>query len=360
MMATQTSDPRTAQSALAGAGGHKESVIAGIDLGGTKMAVCLASESRVLARHRVSVPRSGTESAVAEAMIALVSDSCRSIGIQPASLVAIGVSACGPFEGAQGQLASAAPNLCGGLAADSLLPNRWTRLPLEAPLRESFSTADVVIANDAQSALLAEHRFGALRGVSHGAYLTWSTGIGVGLMLDNRLVRGKAGNAGHAGHSVVPSSSNYRPRCGCGNDGDVESLAGGAALAHAWGHDTVDLFAAYRRGDHRASALVERALDAVSDLLYNLFVTLDLERVAIGGGLFCGQSDVLLPALRRRLFEAGRYPGMQGMLAGTSVVAVNDPSRTAEMGALCLVLPQAWQPSWSDEVLAKTDSAIAA
>ncbi|MBM3408038.1 MAG: ROK family protein [Betaproteobacteria bacterium] len=360
MMPPRTGDPRAAEPAFAAKGAQTESVIAGIDLGGTKMAVCLASESRVIARHRAAVPKSGAESAVTEAMIALVSDSCMSLGIEPASLAAIGVSACGPFEGARGQLASAAPNLCGGLTADSVLPNRWMRIPLEAPLRDRFRTADIVIANDAQSALLAEHRFGALRGASHGAYLTWSTGIGVGLMLDNRLVRGKAGNAGHAGHSMVAASGSHRPRCGCGNDGDVESLAGGAALAHAWGNDTVALFEAFRRGDHRASGLVESALDAVSDLLYNLFVTLDLERIAIGGGLFCGQSDLLLPALRRRLFESGRYPGMQGMLAGTRVVAVSDPSRTAEMGALCLVLPQDWQPHWSDKFSANHDSVIAA
>lgn len=335
-------------------------MIAGIDLGGTKIAACLASESEVMVRRRAPVPRSGDEGAVVRAMIALVTDCCREAGVSPEMLEAVGVAACGPFEGAAGQLASAAPNLCGGLSADSELPNRWMKVALEAPLRERFGGRTVAIANDAQAALLAEHRFGALRGVHDGAYVTWSTGIGVGLMVDGRLLRGKAGNAGHAGHSMVPSAQLLRPRCGCGNEGDVESIAGGASLARAWGGTTVELFDAYRRGESEAVGLIGRAIDALSDLLYNLFVTLDLERVAIGGGLFCSQADVLLPALRTRLFDGTRQPGMRGMLAGASVVAVSDPSRTAELGALCLVLPESWQPRWSSESPAESDSAMAA
>lgn len=335
-------------------------MIAGIDLGGTKIAACLASESDVIVRRRAPVPRSGDEQAVARAMIALVADCCREAGVSLESLQAVGVAACGPFEGEAGQLASAAPNLCGGVAADSELPNRWMRVALEAPLRARFGERPVTIANDAQAALLAEQRFGALQGIHDGAYVTWSTGIGVGLMVDGRLLRGKAGNAGHAGHSMVPSALLLRPRCGCGNEGDVESLAGGASLARSWGGTTIELFDAYRGGDSEAIGLIGRALDAMSDLLYNLFVTLDLERVAIGGGLFCSQSDVLLPALRARILNGSRQPGVRGMLEGTSVVEVSDPSRTAELGALCLVLPESWQPRWSGEFPAETDSAMAA
>jgi glucokinase len=335
-------------------------VIAGIDLGGTKIAACVANESGVVARARAPVPRSGDERTIARAMLALLDGCCREAGVSSEALQAVGVAACGPFEGLAGQLASAAPNLCGGLSPASDLPNRWMRVALEEPLLEAFGERTLAIANDAQAALCAEYRFGALRGVSHGAYLTWSTGIGVGLMLDGRLVRGKSGNAGHAGHSLVPSAQSLRPRCGCGNEGDVESLAGGAALARAWGGETLDLFNACRRGESAAVAIVDGALDAIADLVYNLFVTLDLERIAIGGGLFCSQSDVLLPALRARLFESGRYPGMRGMLAGASVVAVSDPARTAELGALCLVLPQSWQLRWSAEFPAEAVAAIAA
>ena len=193
-----------------------------------------------------------------------------------------------------------------------------------------------------QAALVAEHRFGVLRGTTDCAYITWSTGIGVGLMLDGQLLRGKSGNAGHAGHSVVPSRSSPLPQCGCGNEGDVESLAGGASLARRWGADTESLFDAWRAGDARAAALVDQAIDAVADLIYNLVVTLDIDHVAIGGGLFCAQADRLLHALRARVAASGRRPGMRSMVEPLRIAAVDDPRRTAELGALSLVIPADW------------------
>ena len=332
--------------ALSGVAAASRPWVAGLDLGGTKIAACIAAPSGVVARSRVAVPRTGDNRAVARAMIAELEQCCAQLAIGPDQLATVGVSACGPFVGARGALGSAAPNLCGGLGVTASLPNDWTQIDLEAPLRERFG--HVVIANDAQAALVAEHRFGALRGSTDCAYLTWSTGIGVGLMLDGRLLRGKSGNAGHAGHSVVPSRSVPLPQCGCGNEGDVESFAGGASLARRWGADTESLFAAWRGGDARAAALVDQALDAVADLIYNLVTTLDIERVAIGGGLFCAQADRLLPALRARLAGSGRRPGMRSMLESVTIVAVNDPGRTAELGALSLVIPADWHEVWPE------------
>ena len=324
--------------------------LAGVDLGGTKIAVCVADASGVRARRRVPVPLTGDEFTIARTITELVLACCSDAGLAPSSLSAVGVSACGPFVGEPGHLASAAPNLCGGLSKGALLPNRWTRVPIEAPLRQAFG--EVVLTNDAQAALLAEHRFGALQGVADCAYLTWSTGIGVGLMLDGRLLRGKSGNAGHAGHSVVPSEATDAGRCACGNESDVESIAGGAALAQRWGADTQSLFAACRQGDPAARARVDRAIDAVADLIYNLIVTLDLGRVAIGGGLFCAQADLLLPALRERVFESARRPGMRGMLTGVRIEPIEDPGRTSELGALALVAPVGWQPAQQSSVIA--------
>ncbi len=339
-------DGQSGADASAGAAMTSTRWVAGVDLGGTKIAACVATEAGVVARRRTAVPRTGDTGAVARAMIEQIIECCAQASVDPDQLCAVGISACGPFVGDRGALGSAAPNLCGGLSEGATLGNDWTRIDLEAPFRERFS--GVVLANDAQAALLAEYRFGALRGASDCAYLTWSTGIGIGLMVDGRLLRGKSGNAGHAGHSLVPSEAASGARCGCGNEGDVESLAGGAALSRSWGADTESLFTAFRRGDPRAVRLLDRALDAVADLIYNLVVTLDIERVAIGGGLFCAQADVLLPALRERLTGSRRRPGMQSILKGLMVVAVDDPGRTAELGALSLVIPADWQVSSPD------------
>jgi glucokinase len=65
--------------------------------------------------------------------------------------------------------------------------------------------------------------------MDHCAYVTWSTGIGLGLCVDGHVLRGKNGNAGHAGHSFV--TDNQDALCGCGNTGDVEGMIAGNAIA---------------------------------------------------------------------------------------------------------------------------------
>ncbi len=81
----------------------------------------------------------------------------------------------------------------------------------------------VAIDNDANVALLAEHRFGAARGARNAAMLTIGTGIGGGLILDGRLYRGSTGAAGELGHVVIEADG---PRCqgNCPNRGCVEAL----------------------------------------------------------------------------------------------------------------------------------------
>ena len=216
-----------------------------------------------------------------------------------------------------------------------------TGISLEHDLSKLL-TAPITIVNDAAAALLAEHRFGVLAGSDHCAYMTWSTGIGFGLMCDGRLLRGKLGNAGHAGHAVSPFTFPGDPVCGCGNVGDVESFAGGKALAQAWGGPAESLFASLRAGDAAARRLVDQALDAVASALYNLVVTLDLERIAIGGGLFCAQRDILLEPLRDRVLGDTRRRGLAPLIDTVTLEPVEDPERTAALGALCIVMPQDW------------------
>ena len=117
------------------------------------------------------------------------------------------------------------------------LPNDWQTALLEAPLRAALrrSCGWRTTASPRWRPSAAGAR---LQGFDHCAYVTWSTGIGVGLCVDGRVLRGKNGNAGHAGHMFV--SDNDDALCGCGNVGDVEALVAGnarrAALRRRRGH----------------------------------------------------------------------------------------------------------------------------
>jgi glucokinase len=237
----------------------------------------------------------------------------------------------------QGLIELAAPNICGGLGGPARgLPNTWASARLEAPLRQHF--ARVRVENDGIAALEAERRWGALqqdgRPLEHCAYLTWSTGIGMGLCVDGRVLRGKNGNAGHAGHSFV--SDNLDALCGCGNVGDVESLVGGNAIGRRFSTlgypDAATLFVAAKAGDTRAGALIDDLCRVMGRTLYNLISTLDLQRISIGGSVFWHHREWLLPKLRAEV--AGKLPALT---EGCEIVPAGLGERVGDFGALALV-----------------------
>ena len=314
-----------------------------VDIGGTKVAVSLAyaatEDARALPtdtlRHRrvEATATTGTPDAVALQILRMLGQACDDAGARLTDIEAVGVSSCGPFVLKAGMIELAAPNICGGLAGPARgLPNDWTRATLEAPLREKFS--NLRIENDGIAALQAERRWGALQGFDHCAYVTWSTGIGCGLCVDGHVLRGKQGNAGHAGHLFV--SDNFDALCGCGNLGDVEGLVAGNALARrfsAQGYaDAAAILTAARRGDEVAVAIVDELCRVMGRALYNLVITLDLQRISLGGSVFWHHRDYLLPRLQSHI--SGRLPALT---EGCDLVAAGLGERVGDFAALALL-----------------------
>jgi glucokinase len=311
--------------------------VACVDIGGTKVAVSVATAAGVQGRVTEPTVRTGDEGALAAQILRLIGQSCSSSRLTIADIEAVGVASCGPFIMQQGLIELAAPNICGGLAGPARgLPNSWASARLEAPLREHF--ARVRVENDGIAALEAERRWGALqqdgRPLDHCAYLTWSTGIGMGLCVDGHVLRGKNGNAGHAGHSFV--SDSLDALCGCGNVGDVEGLVGGNAIGRrfsALGYpDSATLFVAAKAGDTRAIALIDDLCRIMGRTLYNLIATLDLQRISIGGSVFWHHREWLLPKLRAEV--TGKLPALT---EGCEIVPAGLGERVGDFGALALV-----------------------
>lgn len=130
-------------------------------------------------------------------------------------VAAIGVSVPGPVNPWTGVIARLT-NVPG-----------WEGLPLRDILTREFE-CPVWLGNDANLAALGEHRFGAGRDVSDMVYMTISTGIGGGIISENRLLVGTSGLASELGHMTIEANG---PRCVCGNIGCLEVLANGAAVA---------------------------------------------------------------------------------------------------------------------------------
>lgn len=310
-----------------------------IDIGGTKVAVSLSSGSglALFARRSEPTAKTGTDDALARQIVRLVDEACAEIGVAPQTVQRAGVSSAGPFVMRDGLIELAAPNICGGIAGPERgLPNDWVTAPLEAPLRERF--AKVRIENDCVAALEAERRWGALRGYEHCAYVTWSTGIGVGLCVDGRLLHGKNGNAGHAGHMFV--SDNDDALCGCGNVGDVEALVAGNAIERRFGADAATVMRRAKAGDAAAEALVADLCRIMGRALYNLTAMLDLQRISLGGSVFTNNSEYLLPRLQREV--SSRFPALT---AGCELVAAGLGDRVGDYAALALLANGADAPA---------------
>ena len=311
--------------------------VACVDIGGTKVSVCIADEHGIGGRVMEPTVKQGKPDALARQIIRLIAQSAQVLGSSIDQIDEVGVASCGPFVIKAGCLELAAPNICGGLSGASRgLLNDWESVALELPLRAHFKR--VRVENDGIAALEAERRWGALQsggiGLSHCAYVTWSTGIGVGLCVDGHVLRGKNGNAGHAGHMFV--SNHETALCGCGNLGDVESLAAGSAIAKRFDAlgfpDAAKLLHAAKSGDAQALVLVDSICEVMGRLLYNLIATLDLERISLGGSVYWHHRDFLLPRLQA--FVNGKLPALT---IGCELVSAGLGEKVGDFAALALV-----------------------
>lgn len=198
---------------------------------------------------------------------------------------------------------------------------------LAALLRQQFGRGWPV--NDAAAATLAEARFGAGQGTGRLAYLTVSTGVGGGLMLDGVLQASGDGLAGHLGFASSPLSA---APCGSGRRATVESVAAGRAFTRAAseaGHAGMDaraVFAAAAEGADWAERIIDRSAEAIARLAADLRAMLGIDAVILGGSIglapgyadrveahLAGEPDLFRPALR--LAALGQDSALYGALA---------------------------------------------
>jgi glucokinase len=196
-----------------GVTGKEPLVIGGIDLGATKiLSVVVDHTGKLLAEDlRPTQGDDGLASVVAH-MVASLRQALAAAG--KTRLDAVGIDAPGPVDYARG--ITSPPNLPG-----------WHDVPLAEIVTKELGVP-CVLENDANAAALAEHRWGSGRGTRHMLFLTVSSGIGAGIIIDGKLYRGASGAAGEVGHMTVNARG---PRCHCGHRGCLEMYASGIAIA---------------------------------------------------------------------------------------------------------------------------------
>ncbi|MBB2891151.1 ROK family transcriptional regulator [Flexivirga oryzae] len=265
---------------------------------------------RVVWKHRVGADRSADRTAdrvaaAARDLTAAAGDSIR---------VGVGVSVPAMIDNPQG-IAVYAPNL------------QWSNAPFGALLRARLAD-HVVVGNDADLALLAEHRRGVAAGFSNVVLVLGRVGVGGGVIIGGDLLRGSRGYAGEIGHITVQADG---PVCHCGNRGCLEEYVGEDAIlraAEAAGIDSPELESLFRR----AADGDETCLDVVCSVgqwlgrgLSNVAHVLNPEAIVADGHL----AEVLRLAepsvrigLQRGMVTIGRAPItlLQGTVRDASLI----------------------------------------
>jgi len=231
-----------------------------VDIGGTKIAAGLVSSDLVSSGPTLGLLRTqfvptlaleGFETSLRQLWSAIDA-------VIDSSAQAIGICAPGPLNPKTGVILNP-PNLPG-----------WRDVPLAGLVSERYGLP-CRVENDANAAGLAETHYGAARGFSSVLYVTISTGIGTGIILNGRIYHGKNGAAGEGGHVTI----NYRGRaCGCGVPGCIEAIASGKALAELG-----------RNPSALTNAELDELIEALAAWLGSCISLLDPEIVVIGGGL---------------------------------------------------------------------------
>jgi glucokinase len=318
--------------------GAGQGILLGIDIGGTKLNVALGRASGELIREaRIDAWTSGDATRDVARIASTAQELLTAARLEPRSLAAIGVSAPGPLDPSTGTVRDA-PNLPG-----------WHEVPISAQLARAFGRS-VRLENDANAAALAEWRFGAGRGSRAFAFLTMSTGVGAGFVLDGSLYRGARYGAGEVGHMpVVPEGR----ACVCGLRGCLEAYTGGAALAahlradvaagartslvERAGGDPARIRAehwvdALRAGEPYARALADEFLDVLAQGLAILILSLDVDCIALGT-IVARNADLFLAPLRERV-AARVWP----RLRDTRIVPIELGDRLSAYAGLCTAL----------------------
>ena len=247
-----------------------------IDLGGTKVEAALVDPAGAVlpsSRFRAPTGRTSTSDQLAQSVRTVIQQSTAALP-DGAELLGAGIGSAGPISVARGEV------------SPLNLP-AWRDFGLRAVAEAELPGLTVSLRGDGNCIALAEHWIGAAQGVKYFMGMVVSTGVGGGLILDDRLIDGPTGNGGHFGHVEVGGED---AACGCGGTGCVEAVASGPktvewAQTRGWtGSTGEDLAADYAAGNDIAIAAVRRSARAVGHGIASATALVDLELVAIGGG----------------------------------------------------------------------------
>jgi glucokinase len=289
--------------------GDDGGAVLALDIGGTKLAAGVVGAAGAV--HSFLAAPSEPERGPADGLERLFELGRRAVAEAGREISAVGIGCGGPLDAEHGVL-----------LAPLHLPG-WRDVPIVALAENAFGRP-AALENDATAAAAAEHRFGAGTGTGHMVYLTVSTGIGGGVVVDGRLYRGALGNGGELGHVTVDWDG--RLCRGCGRRGCLEAYASGTSIAEravealdasaepsilaALERPTAaDVAAAARDGDPLARRVWDETVAALACGLTSIINLFEPELVVLGGGVTRAGEQLLGPVRTAVIADAVRPAG---------------------------------------------------
>ncbi|MPM03166.1 Glucokinase [bioreactor metagenome] len=257
--------------------------VVGVDLGGTKIYTALVDlEGSIIKEVTVKTEANKGETVVLEKLLKTIDDVLEGTDIN--EVKAIGIGSPGPLDVEKGLIVYT-PNL------------PFKNFNIVQPIKDRYKL-DTYLDNDANVATLSEFMFGAGKGSKNMVFITVSTGIGGGAIINGSLFRGSTSNALEVGHTTVMKGG---PRCGCGNTGCAEAVASGTAIMKRAkealeskvetslnSYDQVtakEVFLEAEKGDKVSKDILNDALSYLGITVANLANTFDPDKIVIGGGV---------------------------------------------------------------------------
>lgn len=290
-----------------------ERMFCGVDIGGTKLAAGLMdSTGRLVHSFETSDHICLDEECVMDLIRDTVINLCRDAEMPVSDLAGVGVGMAGHIRSREGIVITT-----------SNLPG-FKNYPLARELSARLEIR-VAVDNDANCQALAEHRFGAGQGHDDMIFITVSTGIGAGIIINNRLLRGQTGTAGEIGHTIIEPSS--ESLCTCGNKGcfmahactlNLDSLVKRKSARHTTskiagsttrsGTDRIDGKVIHEHACHAdplALEVIDEYADYLGIMIYNLFQIFNPPTIVMGGGLM-NWGDAFFNRITSRFYSLAR------------------------------------------------------
>lgn len=266
-----------------------ESIVLAADLGGTNVRVAaVRSDGKILTRESGSTPDSNNFEELVDKFVSLARSALANAGPAEGEPAVFGIALPGAIDTAAGVVIQS-PNL-----------PEMDQMPFAEKLGSRLGVP-VILENDANAAAIGENWLGASRGAMNSICVTLGTGVGGGVIIDGKLLRGADGAAGELGHMSVIYDGE---KCGCGSFGCIEQYASATAIvrmakefAAEFGGSMMrisdeltaaDVYDAGVAGDAAALAVFRKMGECLGTSLAGLVNLLNPEIIVIGGGASAG------------------------------------------------------------------------